>query len=70
MFSVEDKQFEKSITKIKNDVTQFSILKTPMFLTNRDDFQTMCPERNKPKYKMTDFYINQRKKLNILLENK
>jgi len=69
MFSIEDKQFEKSITKVKNNVTQFSILETPMFLTSRDDFQAMCPERNKPKYKMTDFYINQRKKLNILLEN-
>ena len=69
IFSVEDKWFEKQIAKIKNYVDKLNTLQTPMFLTNPEDFVSMCPEKTKPKYKMTDFYINQRKKLNILLEN-
>ena len=40
-----------------------------MFLTNRDEFVSMCPKTSKPTYKMTNFYINQRKKLNILMDN-
>ena len=40
-----------------------------MFLTNRDEFISMCPKTSKPTYKMTNFYINQRKKLNILMDN-
>ena len=69
MFSIEDKWFEKNITKIKKYVQDLSVLQTPMFLTNPEDFEQMCPKKNKPKYKMTDFYINQRKKLEILIEN-
>ena len=69
IFSIEDKWFEKNIDKIKTYVEKVSILKTPMFLTDKEDFQGMCPERKRPKYKMTDFYINQRKNLGILLVN-
>ena len=65
MFSIEDKWFEKNITKIKKYVQDLSVLQTPMFLTNPEDFEQMCPKKNKPKYKMTDFYINQRKKLGL-----
>ena len=68
IFSIEDKWFEKKIKRVKSHIKELSILPTPMFLTNSEDFHEMCPKRNKPKYKMTDFYINQRKKLKILVE--
>ena len=41
-----------------------------MFLTNRDEFLELSPpSKTLPKYKMASFYIAQRKKMNILLEN-
>ena len=68
IFSIEDKFFEKQILKIKKNVDSITVIDTPMFLTNRADFVDMCPKRKKPVYKMTDFYINQRKKLDILMD--
>ncbi|MBL6818964.1 MAG: cryptochrome/photolyase family protein [Gammaproteobacteria bacterium] len=69
MWQIEDKWFENIIKKISVDLTDLIILKSPMFITTKDEFLKMCPETNKPKYKMTNFYINQRKKLDILMDN-
>ena len=64
---IEDKWFKEEIWKIKKHVHEIKELKSPMFLTDREDFLDMCPTRKSPKYKMTDFYINQRKKMDILM---
>ena len=63
---IEDKWFKEEIWKIGKYVNQIKELKSPMFLTDREDFLEMCPTRKSPKYKMTDFYINQRK-MDILI---
>ena len=68
IYTIEDKSFEKQILKIKKSVENIQIIDTPMFLTNPADFAEMCPKRKKPLYKMTDFYISQRKKLDILMD--
>ena len=68
-WDIEDKWFKNEIKKIQSHVNIFEEMPSPMFLTNKDSFSEMCPVRKKPKYKMTDFYINQRKKLNILITN-
>ena len=69
IWSIEDKWFEKKIKKISGQLDELKVIDSPMFLTNRDEFISMCPKTSKPTYKMTNFYINQRKKLNILIEN-
>jgi deoxyribodipyrimidine photolyase-related protein len=69
MWQIEDKWFENIIKKIAADLTDLIILESPMFITARDEFLKMCPKTGKPKYKMTNFYINQRKKLDILIDN-
>ena len=69
VWTIEDKWFEKIINKISDELNELIILDSPMFLTNRDEFISMCPKTSKPTYKMTNFYINQRKKLNILMDN-
>ena len=56
----------EEIGEKRNDIT---VHETPMFLTKITEFNEMCPQKRSPKYKMTDFYINQRKKLNILLND-
>ena len=66
-WDIEDKWFKDEIWKVKKYVKETTMLESPMFLTNKDAFLDMCPARKRPKYKMTDFYINQRKKLNILI---
>ena len=70
-FEIEDKWFEKEILGLKNDCdVKINIIKTPMFITNRDEFLALSPpSKTLPKYKMASFYIAQRKKMNILLEN-
>jgi deoxyribodipyrimidine photolyase-related protein len=41
-----------------------------MFLVGKKEFVELCPPRETtPKYRMTDFYIKQRKKMNLLVEN-
>tara|TARA_Y100000768_G_scaffold373714_1_gene342648 strand:- start:9556 stop:11031 length:1476 start_codon:yes stop_codon:yes gene_type:complete len=67
MWEIEDKWFKNEIQEIKKHIKNVKELQSPMFLTQKDDFLNMCPSRTKPKFKMTDFYINQRKKLNILI---
>ena len=69
MFDVEDKWFEKELNKIRKVGIELVYIDTPMFITKTSEFVKMCPQRKKPKYKMTDFYISQRKKLGILCEN-
>ncbi len=69
-FEIEDKPFMLQIEKSKFIGKDISYIDSPMFLTRREEFKHMCPPRKSPKYKMTDFYINQRKKLNILIDNK
>ena len=69
VFEIEDKWFEKEIRQIEGKLDSLEIIENPMFLTPRDSFSTLCPISSKPKYKMTNFYINQRKRLGLLIEN-
>ena len=61
-FEIEDKWFEKEILGLKKDCeVKINIIKTPMFITNRDEFLELSPpSKTLPKYKMTSFYIAQR----------
>ena len=70
-FEIEDKWFEKEILRVKMECNiGVNIIKTPMFMTNRDEFIELSPaSKTLPKYKMSSFYISQRKKMNILLQN-
>ena len=70
-FEIEDKWFEKEMFRLKKESNvKINIIKTPMFITNRDEFPVLSPpSKTLPKYKMASFYIAQRKKMNILLEN-
>ena len=40
-----------------------------MFITTKSEFKALCPVRKQPKYRMSDFYANCRKKTQILMEN-
>ena len=69
-FEIEDKWFESDIKKLKKDNIVVNFIESPMFLTNRADFRKLSPPSLKlPKYKMASFYIEQRRKLNILIED-
>ncbi len=69
IWEIEDKWFYSNIRKVKKYIEELKEYQSPMFLTKKEEFFDMCPSRKAPKYKMTDFYINQRKKLNILLKD-
>ena len=69
IWSIEDKWFEKRLKKLEKNGIGIEIHDTPMFLTKLNEFKEMCTQRKSPKYKMTDFYINQRKKLDILMKD-
>ncbi len=69
IWEIEDKWFKSEIQQIKKHVREIKEIESPMFLTQKQEFLKMCPIRKKPKYKMTDFYINQRKRLNILISD-
>lgn len=69
IWSIEDKWFEKRLKKLEKNGISIEIHDTPMFLTKLNEFEEMCTQRKSPKYKMTDFYINQRKKLDILMKD-
>ena len=69
IFEIEDKWFENKIKKIEGKLDSLEYIQSPMFLTSRESFSILCPTSSKPKYKMTSFYINQRKKLNLLVKN-
>ena len=68
-WTIEDKWFEKKLRGLEKKGINIEIFDTPMFLTKLKEFEEMCTQRRSPKYKMTDFYINQRKKLNILMKD-
>ena len=69
IWSIEDKWFEKRLKKLEKKGINIEIHDTPMFLTKLNEFEEMVTQRKSPKYKMTDFYINQRKKLDILMKD-
>tara|TARA_Y100000022_G_C13257527_1_gene380513 strand:- start:2906 stop:4231 length:1326 start_codon:yes stop_codon:yes gene_type:complete len=69
IWTIEDKWFEKEIRRLEANGIEIITYDTPMFLTKLNEFGEMCHERKSPKYKMTDFYINQRKKLKILIKD-
>ena len=69
IFEIEDKWFEEEIKEIRRHIDDLLIIDTPMFMTTRDEFKDFCPVRKKPKYRMADFYINSRKKTQILMES-
>ncbi len=69
IWTIEDKWFEKKLRRLEKKGINIEIYDTPMFLTKLNEFEEMCTQRKSPKYKMTDFYINQRKKLNILIKD-
>jgi deoxyribodipyrimidine photolyase-related protein len=68
MFEIEDKFFEKRLihffSQKKIDLT---IWQSPMFLTTREQFQRYLKTTRKPL--MKNFYMEQRKRLNILMTN-
>ena len=69
IWKIEDKWFEKEIKSLSKHGIKITEYESPMFLTNLNEFGEMCPSRKGPKYKMTDFYINQRKKLGLLVKD-
>ena len=69
LWTIEDKWFETKLRGLEKKGIRIKIYDTPMFLTKIEEFEEMCIQRKNPKYKMTDFYINQRKKLNILMKD-
>ena len=65
-FEIEDKPFEKKIVSyLKKQKVDYKILKTPMFLSSRDDFISYLGKSKKPF--MANFYKIQRTKFNILM---
>ena len=77
IYEVEDLWFREEIEKINKKVKLLKVLESPMFITNKDQFKEMNPlkeqkkqkYRSRPLYKMTDFYIRQRKRLGILIND-
>ena len=65
-FEIEDKFFEKKISKIvkKNNLI-WTVIKSPMFLTSRKDFKEFLSNSKKPL--MANFYKISRKQNNILI---
>ena len=67
IFEIEDKDFEKKIlSTLKKANVTVNILKTPMFLTSREDFSKHLKKVKKPF--MATFYKEQRVKLGILVD--
>ena len=66
-FEIEDKFFEKKlISFFKKNNINFKQVKSPMFLTSRDEFQKFL-ESSKKKPLMANFYKANRARLNILM---
>jgi len=66
LFEIEDKPFEKKIISfLKKENIDFNIIKTPMFLSAREDFEKYLSKTKKPF--MANFYKDQRLKFNILV---
>ncbi|MDA7841249.1 cryptochrome/photolyase family protein [Gammaproteobacteria bacterium] len=70
MFEIEDKWFEKEIIDIQKYGIKITFADSPMFLVGKKEFAELCPpKKTTPKYRMTDFYIKQRKKMDLLIED-
>ena len=66
-FEIEDKFFEKKlIAFFKKKKIKFSQIKSPMFLTSREEFKDYLSNTKKPF--MKNFYKINRRKLNILID--
>ncbi len=67
MFEIEDKDFETSLLNqlAKNEI-EVIVHKSPMFIFDREEFVPMA--KGKKTYRMSSYYQNARKKLNILVE--
>jgi deoxyribodipyrimidine photolyase-related protein len=67
LFEIEDKFFEKRILKALDEAgVESEILRTPMFLTSRDQFQSYLKKTKRPF--MRTFYEQQRKRLKIMVD--
>ena len=66
MFEVEDKFFEKQLLDNLKEL-KLNYLKSPMFLSSRDDFKTYLNQVKKPF--MANFYKKQRVDNNILVDS-
>ena len=67
-FEIEDKSFEKKLMKsLKTIGVSYVSIQSPMFLTPRDHFKGELNNMKKPK--MSIFYVQQRKKLGLLVDN-
>ena len=66
LFEVEDKFFEKQLLKALDNI-KLNYLKSPMFLSTRDEFKSYLKETKKPF--MANFYKKQRIKYDILIES-
>ncbi len=66
-FEIEDKFFEKRIlTFLRKNKINFKQIKSPMFLTSREDFKKYLVNKKKPS--MASFYKINRNKFNLLME--
>ena len=63
-FEIEDKFFEKKLLTLNKDV-EIEVIKSPMFLFGRNEFNEVIKKNKKPM--MANFYKYSRKKLNILM---
>ncbi|MEL6987326.1 MAG: cryptochrome/photolyase family protein, partial [Bacteroidota bacterium] len=64
-----DNWLQKRLTNGANDVgMKLEVLDSPMFINKKEELQTFF-RTDKKKFFQTKFYIEQRKKLNILIEN-
>ena len=66
LFEVEDKFFETQLINFfKKNKIEYQFIKSPMFLSSRDDFKEYLQNNKKPF--MANFYKIQRIKFNILV---
>ena len=64
----EDNYLDKRILSISKEYSiSINFLDSPMFLNKRSDLDFF--DKKKKKFFQTSFYINQRKKFNVLLKN-
>ena len=69
LFEVEDKFFETQLINFfKKNKIEYQFIKSPMFLSSRDDFKEYLKNNKKPF--MANFYKIQRIKFNILMKSK
>ena len=65
-FEIEDKFFEKKILNtLKKNACKINQIKSPMFLTNRDEFKSYLSKNKRPF--MANFYKIVRTKTNLLM---